>query len=210
MTRIAVAAWTVGLICIALRLYFTLFTGDPSDISAEDASAALAPIAKVPLSSLSLTGSTSAQFEIKPTKAWDGWGAPAYIVLGRAHSKDSSVIPFDSIGIEVQLTIDNEPVALNETKHVPYGYSSNTLDIGRVFSPRPGTAQFTVRRRPPESLRDADLVVVPDWNVAIKDKLVGIELSEELRLLMKYLSWIGAGLIIAGGVTLAGGRKQSE
>jgi hypothetical protein len=200
VTIIAVAAIIIGSICLAPRLY-SPFTGARPDLSAEEVSAALTPIVRIPLSSFSLTGSATTQFEIKPTRTWHVWGAPHYHVLGR--TQRLSVIPFDSLGVEVRLTIDSEPVSLNEAKHVPYGYSSETRDLGRVFSAKPGTAQFTVTGHPPESLRDAELLVTPDWNVAVKDKLVGLEINEELMLFTRYLSWIGTVFITAGVILFA-------
>jgi len=113
---IALAAIIVGLICLAPRLY-SLFTGAQPDLSAEEVSTALSPVVRIPLSSLSPTGSATTQFQIKPTRTWDVWGAPHYHVLGRAQR--SSVIPFDSLGVEVHLTINSEPVSLKRPSTFP-------------------------------------------------------------------------------------------
>ena len=85
----------------------------------------------------------------------------------------------------------------------PYGHSSDTERTGLSFVAAPGDeVRIDVRKKDPGTLPAGELAVVPDWNVAIKDKLVGAMLDDDLYQIVRALAWIGLALTSLGSIGL--------
>jgi hypothetical protein len=203
LRRIVWAAVALGLICIAPTVYVKASDKERQSLSPEEAFLALEPVARIPLDTIWAAGAMSTVFQVQPSRTWEAWGTPFYTVLARAERTNGWwIIPFNSLGIDIKVNAYEQLVAVNEATHFPYGYSSETHDIGRSFSVKPGNVKvdFVARRR--EYMRGGELVVTPDWNIAIKDKLVATTLHHDLFRLMRYLSWVGLVFLSVGVIGL--------
>jgi len=203
LRRIAWSAVALGVICIVPTVYIIASDRERQSLSPEEAFLALKPVARIPLDTIWAVGTVSTVFQVQPSRTWEAWGAPFYTVLARAERTNGWwIIPFNSLEIDIRVNANDELVAVNEAIHFPYGYSSETHDIGRSFSVKPGNVKVDLVARRRESIRGGELVVTPDWNIPIKDKLVATTLHHDLFRLMRYLSWVGLVFISVGVIGL--------
>jgi len=189
-----------GLLCLAPVACWDVRSGPTS----EEAYVALQPVVRIPLDSLIPTGSVSAVFEVTSNRVSRAWGAPFFVVLWRSqHPNGCWVHDFSLLKLEVKITVAGHSTPVEKATGVPYGHSSDTQRTGLRFVAAPGDeVRMDVRKSDPGALPDGELVLAPDWNIAVKDRLVGLGLDADFYHIARALAWVGFALASVGLVGL--------
>jgi hypothetical protein len=110
---------------------------------------------------------------------------------------------FSLLKLEVKITVAGRPAPVEKATGVPYGHSSDTQTTGLSFVAAPGDeVRIDVRKSDPGALPDGELVLSPDWNIAVKDRLVGLGLDNDIYQAARALAWVGFALTSLGFVGL--------
>jgi hypothetical protein len=173
--------------------------------SQEDAFNAMEPIVRIPLAGLRTTGSAQIVFDVPSNRISRAWGNPFYVVFWRSQKNGWWIHSFSLLHVDVNILVSGSPVTLSKDTHFPYGHSSDTRDTGPSFVAKPGDeVRIAVVARAPESLPDGELVVAPDWNLPIKDRLVGMDVDKDLYHIARLLGWVGLVLVAGGSIGFPG------
>jgi hypothetical protein len=198
----------IGLFCLVPISCFN-WESEPTE---EDAFNALEPIVRIPLQSLDATGRVPIVFTVSSNRVSRAWGSPFYTILWRTQRNNTWWIhAFSLLQVDVHVVVGSSSVILREEQRVPYGYSSDTQDIGRSFFAKPGDeVEIAISARNAGTLPDGELVVAPDWNLAIKDRLVGAMLNDDLFQIARIFGWIGLALVAIGALEKSGRGRDSH
>jgi hypothetical protein len=152
------------------------------------------------MDSLRATGAASEIFEINRSRVSEAWGEPYYIVFSRRQSNGWQIISFSALGLQTQVTINGLPATLGKALCNPYAHSSHAHgDLGLQFPAKPGDqVRVDIKATNPASLPDGELVVSPNWNIAIKDRLVGLMLDDDFHYTIVMAGRIGLVLSLLG------------
>jgi hypothetical protein len=106
-------------------------------------------------------------------------GDNGYVVLA-ATKRNDKLIPFSTLNLEVAITGRTGPVSQRAADYSPYGYSSDTRDVGLRFQapPRDELRVRLIARRP-ESLPNGELIIEPYWDWSAKDFGVGASVDAD-------------------------------
>jgi len=209
LNRISWILVALGIICIAPGIYLY----QASQPTSQDAEIALQPMVRIPLESLRSAGSTTFVFQIGgSSRISKTWGEPYYVIYSRMRSNGWWVRPFSSLRLQIFVTVDGYPVSLEKALRDPYDHSSNTAgDIGLRFSAKPGKEVcIIVKVSDPAALLNGELVVAPNWDIAIKDKLAGAVLNDDLNRIFLVAGRIGLALLLLGIFGLRRGLANAE
>ena len=164
---------------------------------------AVSPLVRIPLDQLANAGSAAVIVTVPNNSQWvrirRQWGDPSYFV-GAAKYPDTAreILCLDRLGVAVEVRAETGIVHLQVSQGPPYGYSALCPDFGFEFHAPPGT-DLTIRASSSHHPMPAgDLIVLCDWE-NLKDKTVGVMLTEDLRRLAEYCLGIGLAMILAGG-----------
>lgn len=196
---VAAALMVIGFCCLLFAA--SLRRVPRSAVRADEIFAALKPIAEIPLRSIKATGSATLTFRPQSTPVSRAWGEPDYAIVGRyRHNSGSYVYPFGSLRLDLTLQVNATAVPLNPSARLPYAYSCETCaDVGRSFAAQDGDeVELKVVAREPSSMPEGELLVKPTWDIAIKDKIVGIGLDDTLPQVAGWCAWTGGGLVALG------------
>jgi hypothetical protein len=189
---------TVGFILLLVGACYT--ATEPTN---EDATVAFAPVARLALDSLKGANRVGLQFAVhESTRQWTrirkSLGDLGYVVL--ACDRDGgTLIPFGALDLELSVVGRQGNISVEHEKDTPYGYSSDTYDVGLRFKPAADDEiRINIRSRSPEQLPQGELVIAPYWQWNAKDFLVGASLDEELRPYARRSVYSGIILLLAG------------
>jgi hypothetical protein len=189
-----------GVACMAPRVSLN----EASQPTEQDATIALNPIMRLPLDSLRVTGSASGIFEINGGRIAEAWGNPYYIIFSRRQHNGWQLTPFSDLGLHLQLTINGTLATLGKALRCPYAHSSQAHgDLGLRFLAKPGDqVRVDIKAINSASLPDGELVISPNWDIAIKDRLIGLMLDDDLHYTIIVVGWIGLILSLLGMIGL--------
>jgi hypothetical protein len=163
------------------------------------------PLVRIPLESLRTAGSAGIIFTVSSSTISRAWGNPFYVIFWRSQHNGWWIHAFAVLHTDARVFVDGSPVTVDHATHFPYGYSSDTLDTGPSFLAKPGDeVRIAFRAGDPESLPEGELVVAPNWNLAIKDRLVGMDLDVNFHPIARVLGWIGLVLVALGSIGIPG------
>lgn len=153
-------------------------------LRAGDLGLALAPIHELPLEGLSNGGSATFTFSIpndrRWMRIWRAWGDPGYAVVAVTPDRRTTYC-FEKLGIDVQVTVGSDPTRTEAALEPLYGHSAQCMPIGIKFKAGPGD-QVTIRTTTKaESTPRGYLLVVASWPPELKDRIVGLDINDELR-----------------------------
>ncbi len=194
-------AWTCVLIAGGVLLMLpVLYTSGISGASTEDWDVASTPIARLPLDSLRDARSASIVFMVPTTDQWvrirETWGDPRYVVFGRTDDGSLSVLPWNSLGLEVTGSTGLGPLEMTAAGDVQNSLPANTTGV--MFRPRPGEkVRLDIKATNPGALPDGELVVQAAWEGDAKGRAVGMAFSVDLRRYLRLGLLCGAILLVA-------------
>jgi hypothetical protein len=164
---------------------------------APDARVAFTPLAVVPVSNAEGGSVLEAAVSIPDNPAWSRirrqWGDPEYLI-GYVRSDDRRLSCLEEVSTAVRISFGQTPLELRWSSRPPYGYSAECQYSGMSFRFRPGSQlQIHIQLASGHvSPQNAAVVVIPYWTSDIKDRLVGLDLSEKLRGPINVLGILGA------------------
>lgn len=204
MTRWARRLFVVGVI---LLLPGACLIATGSLTADDDASVAFTPIVRLSLESLRGGHSVKLFFRVPDSSQWKRirqnrvMGDNGHIVLATTKS-NNKLIPFSPLDIELAISGRRGQMSPERANYSPYGYSSDTPDVGLQFHPSPGEEiQVRLAARRPELLPSGELIIEPYWSGSAKDFLVGASLDSDLRPLVIRITQVAFGLL-AGSIGL--------
>jgi len=125
-------------------------------------------------------------------------GDNGYIVLA-ASERGGKVIPFSTMDLAVSVSGAAGPIDLKKEDHTPYGYSSDTYDVGLRFHPLPrDEVRVRVTARGPDRLPNGELIIEPYWNWSAKDFGVGASIDADLKPYVIRITQLGLVILAAG------------
>jgi hypothetical protein len=196
--------WTFGLMALALILMSpALFLSGLTQASAEDWEVASTPVARIPLDSLQRTRSASLVFRVPAEQQWtrirDSWGDPGYVIFGQARAPSQSVLPWNSLGIQVVAT-----TGLGTLQLAPAGPIQNSVhsdDAGLTFRAKPGeNVRLDVLVGTSVTLPIGELTVAPNWTSDGEGRAWGMLFALNLRPYSRLAFLGGIGLLMAAAI----------
>ena len=153
-------------------------------LRAGDLSLALAPIYESSLENLSnnpsATFTLSIPSDIRWKRVWSALGDPGYVVAAVTADRRTTYC-FEKLGIEVQVIVGSVPAQTEPALEPLYGHSAQCLPIGIKFKANPGD-QVTIRTITKSDARPPGyMLVMANWTLELKDRIVALDLNEELR-----------------------------
>jgi hypothetical protein len=194
----SIAAIVVGFLFLSAGAFLFL-TGD---LNSDDEMTALSPLARIPLDQLANSGSAAVIVTVPHNAQWARirrqWGDPSYFVGAMKYPETGGQIHcLDELGISVEVRAKTGIISLKVAKHYPYPYWARCPGPGFEFCASPGT-ELTIRAGSPRHPMPAgDLIVLCNWE-NLKDKMVGVMLTEDLRKIAGYPVGVGLAMILAG------------
>ena len=194
-----------GLVLIGLILLSPIVIVDwASRMKNEDAYNALEPVVRIPLESLRTSGSAAINFRVRSTRVSRAWGDPFYTILWRSQSNGWWIREFSQLQMNVNVSIGGSSVTLSKPGGWwPHGHSADSKDRLAFFAQPGSDVQIVFHANDPASLPDGELVVVPTFEVAVKDRTLGNALEETLYGILWISAWIGIVLILLGSIKLS-------
>jgi hypothetical protein len=180
----------------------------------DDASVAFVPVARLALDSLKAGNRVGLLFAVQQsTQQWsrirESLGDLGYVLLA-CDKHHGRLIPFGNLDLELSVVGRNGQISVEHERYTPYGYSSDTYDVGVRFRPAAtDDIRIDIRSRHPELLPQGELVIEPYWNGNAKDFLVGASLDAGLRPYARRAVYFGIVLLLVGGSTHAWPRTRT-
>ena len=179
-------------------LYWTwIWISGPLQLT--DAIEAFRRLASVPLSSVGggrgLEVTVAIPNDAPRRRILRSWGDPGYFIGAVSPGPRRRAFCLKDLGVEVKAGIGDQPLHL-EDADAPYGYSHDCQPEGLLFRAPPGSTvkiRFVTVGQP---IQAADLIVEPHWTVGTKDRLVGINIEEQLHLRALAAALCVCGIII--------------
>ena len=104
----------------------------------------------------------------------------------------------------------NGRILLERTGRTPYGYSSDTTDVGVRFKPAAiDELRIRITAHHPERLPEGELIIEPYWEGNVKDFLVSASLDADLRPIIVRANQVGIVLLIVGTIFLVFRRPSN-
>jgi len=131
-------------------------------------------------------------------------GDPGYLLT--AVSAQNKLLCLKNLPLKFALVRDMKPIDTRPATNPVYGYSSDCLPEGLVFQSAPGsTVTIRIVVTPHSTaLPQGDLTVIPYWTGEMKDRLVGISLSQTFRPICRVLAIFGVTALLAAAYILLG------
>lgn len=188
----------------ALLVIPQIWSSTKTSLRPDDATVAFIPLYRIGLENLD--SGTTFSVMIPNNEAWRRirrvWTDPGYVVA--PVSPDLKTMHcLDTWGIEVQPTVNGQPLSTQIADSPPYGFSASCSPVGVKFNATPGSrVEIRIDKRKRGLASSGDLLVTSYWMVGTKDKLVGIALDKELRVPFLLMAAIGILCLSGGGVLL--------
>ncbi len=136
----------------------------------------------------------------------DAWGDPGYIVAVLAPG-GKSIDCLSDLHLDVEVTIDRRPAELKDATEPVYGYSSRCRSEGFRFLAPPGAAiKIHVVAEQDQAEAGAELVILHYWSWDVKDRIVGVDLHEDLMRVEGFSGVAGVVLLALGLILSMRGR----
>jgi len=199
-TRLSLVIGVVLLLPSACAIATDSLNGD------DDAAVAFTPVVRLSMESLRAGAPVELIFRVPDSAQWKRiredrrMGDNGYIVLA-ANRRNEKLVAFSTLNLELAVSGRRGPISLHPADGSPYGYSSDTRDVGVQFRPLPGDdiyVRLTARR--PELLPPGELIIEPYWSGAAKDYLVGASLDSDMRPVVIRITQL-AFVLLAVGIT---------
>ncbi len=174
----------------------------------DDARVAFENLVEIPVSQLQEQYSVNVSVPAPNNPAWKrimrGWGEPSY-TIALLSSTGNYQYCFDKVNVKVS----QEDRQLNlEHANWIYGVSSSDYDKfpqeckseGETFRVRPGSiVQIQLAAKGDQLPHGANIIVRPVWYYT-KDKLVGLDLDEDLHRIARWVAVSGLGMMLLAGL----------
>jgi hypothetical protein len=176
-------------------------------VSNHDAWLALDPITRIPLDGVG-KGPSSATLTVPNTVRWKKirkvWGEPEF-VISVVEPTGRSTLCLPEMPLRIELSDPTGRIIRLRPSASPYGYSSDCESSSLRFQADPGSElTLKVIETGVRTVPAGYLIIVGDW-FHTKDKLVGVDLDEDIDSLAKWTSIIGCLLIMVGtGIFIRG------
>ncbi|HXI41797.1 MAG TPA: hypothetical protein VNH83_17565 [Bryobacteraceae bacterium] len=199
---LAIAVIVLGFVCLSAGAYMYL----AGDLNSDDEMTAVSPLLRIPLDQLANSGSAAVIVTVPHNVQWERirrkWGDPGYFVGAMNYPETAGQIHcLDELGIIVEVKANTGAVLLRAARHHPYPYWARCLSAGYEFRASPGT-ELTIRatsaRHP---MPTGELIVLCNWE-NLKDKTVGVMLTEDMHRIAAYPVGIGLAMMLAGTFVL--------
>jgi len=216
--RLRLHAWLVilgGLLLAPALLYWAwAWCFDP--IGQDDSDAAFRNLAAIPLSEVASRKSVELEVAARSDAQWRrirrSWGDPDYLVAVISHGAATYMRCFEELSLSVQVTRNGSPVNTTNARCCPYGITTTQSDGSRTGSPKacesvglrfriPAGAAFRVRLAVSGNHLDpeAEVTVSPNWKNE-KDKMVGLDLDEDIRWILDRTALAGFAIVLTAAL----------
>jgi hypothetical protein len=203
----------VGLLLLLPEAWYLI--SDP--IRPNDAAVAFKDLAEIPAFQLREQHSVNLTVTAPNDPAWKrirrSWGEPDYAIVhvGRNSLVGAYQHCFDAVSVGV--TQGESQLSLEDSGPI-YGFSTDSdgfpplcKSLGKKFRVRPGSAvQIDITAQSDQLTSDTKVIVRPVWDYT-KDKLVGVAIDEDLRLIVKWLAVFGLAIMLLAGLLFVHARR---
>jgi len=201
---------TIALLLFIPGLFYFLF----NPIRSDESSVAFKNLAETPALELRQNHIVSMSVATPDGAVWRrirrSWGDPAY-EIALVSSLNERQYCFD--GINIRVTAGDQQLNLERAGWM-YAFSSDDSvpqqckSAGRAFRVAPGSVvNITLRA---ERFGDGEMLVVrPVWDNA-KDKLVGVDLDEDLCLVLRWMLVVGSGMLVLTGLMFIRAKHRGK
>jgi len=194
---------TIGLLLLIPGLFYFLY----KPVRRDEASVAFKNLVEIPAVELRQQHKADISVPIPDDAVWRrirrNWGDPAY-EIALVSSLNERQYCFD--GISVRVTARDRQVDLERAGWM-YGFGSDNSvprqcqTVGQAFRVAPGSVVNVALRA--EQFGDGEMIVVrPVWENT-KDKLVGVDLDEDLCLILKWMLVVALGMMVLTSLMFA-------
>jgi hypothetical protein len=195
------------LLCVigALLVIPQIWSATKTSLRPGDVKIAFTPLYRIRLEDLD-SGATFS-VAIPNNEAWRrirrAWGDPGYVIAPVSPDLETMYC-LDTLGIEVQATVDGQPLPTQMASSPPYGFSTScSSPVGVKFNATPSSrVEIRIDKRKNDLASSGDLLVTSYWVDGTKDKLVGIALDQDLRVPFLLMSAVGILCLGGGGLFL--------
>jgi hypothetical protein len=171
-------------------------------LTGDDAGTAFTRLARIPLEHLEKTRSAAVIVTVPDNVQWQrvrrAWGDPGYILAAVSPPHRNLVHCFDGLGTEAEVMRGGARIPLEAASAPPYGLSTECQANGLKFLAPPGS-ELTIRvlATSQQPLPAGELILMSYWNDRTKDRLVGVDLDEDLGKVLRVTSGIGLILMLS-------------
>jgi len=181
-----------------------IWSSTKTSLRPDDATVAFTPVYRSGLENLD--SGTTFSVMIPNNEAWRRirrvWTDPGYVIAPVSPDL-RTIYCLDTWGIEVQPTVNGQPLLTQIADSPPYGFSASCSPIGVKFNATPGSrVEIRIYKRMRRVASPGDLLVTSYWKEGTKDRLVGIALDQELRIPFLLMAAVGILCLGGGGVFL--------
>jgi hypothetical protein len=155
---------------------------DCSSVRREDVALALTPLKTISLEKLNRAGFIDFSLVISDKPEWKRitheWGDPGYVIAVLGEGRKLKC--FDELGIAVEVKAGAELLPIQHSSTPLYGYSQECSSSGVSFKAARGQHLDIHIGRPDKVHVPGVVIVAANWGPEIKDRIVGVDLGEQL------------------------------
>jgi hypothetical protein len=204
----------VGLLLLLPEAWYLI--SDP--IRPDDGAVAFKDLAEIPAFQLRQQHSVNLAVTAPNDPAWRrirrSWGDPDYAIV---HLSGQGAYQHCFDALSVRVTQGEDQLSLEDSGPI-YGFSTDSdgfpascKSLGKKFRVRPGsTVRIDITAQGDRLTSDTKVIVRPVWD-DMKDKLVGVDVDEDIeedvRLIVKSLAVFGLAIILLVGLLFMRARR---
>jgi hypothetical protein len=205
-------AVSVAVVALGLLLPSVWYLSSDSLRRGEE-QAAFERVATVPLNQVESLGSLDLTVKVPDDadrrRIRRFWGDPGYLIA--AVSDRKHIYCFERLGLTIQARVLADKIALEAAKEPLYGYSAECQSDGLKFRAPPGaTLQLHVVAEGDRDLPSGNLIVTGYWTGETKDRIVGMDLDDDLRKLSRLIAISGGVMLVCAAWLFARQRSRAK
>ena len=205
-----VSAAAVG--CLLFVPWILWHAESSTHLSKEDAAVALCPVLQISVG-IADQGPVRATFTIPQSQTWARirkvWGEPEFVISGVSR-RGMFALCLPEMPLHIELSDANGSMIPVHPGRAPYSYSDDCALSSLRFNAELGRKLgIRIAETASEATSIDKLIVIADW-YGTKDKIVGVDLNQDIGTLVTGLFGLGLMLVLAAGSVVTANRIRQR